>query len=317
MPLVDLQRRGRQIGEIRLGQAVPIGEGKTRPEKLSAFRFTTKSANVARSVADLHGGQATPIKLQNGAASWEVISEATELPVMVPPGDNVISQWYELWSAAGCQRRCDGETEQLTQSSCMCPSDPEARRQRAVSGGACKPTTRLNVMLPDLPDLGVWLLSSHGFNAAVELGGAAEVLAAARNSGVIVPATLRLEQREARKPGQQVKRFVVPVLEIGATLRQMTELQSNSIESALPPAPTSTKALGSGIETRDLSGYLRHAIGTPEERTRFRLERWEPVFDCATTAVPVDQVDAAMRLIDDHACQLNDIVDAELVEDLS
>jgi hypothetical protein len=145
---------------------------------------------------------------------------------------------YELWSAAGCQRRCDGETETLKQQPCVCPADKDRRTELAKTGSACKPITRLNVMLPDLPDLGVWLLSSTGWNAATELGGAAEVLAAARDRGVIIPATLRLEQRETRKVGEATKKYAVPVLEIGATLRQMTELASGQgIAASLPPAP--------------------------------------------------------------------------------
>jgi hypothetical protein len=247
-PIKDLQRRGHQIGEIRIGMVVKPEKGKPYPSKLDSFRFTTRSPKVAQAVAQLLGGEARPTQLQNGRESWEVFTDATELPVMVPPGDAVISQWYELYSAAGCQRRCDGETEQLTQSPCKCPADPEQRNELAKSGSACKPTTRLNVMLPDLPDLGVWLLTSHGFNAAVELGGAAEVLAAAREAGVIIPATLRLEQRETRVVGQAPKKYAVPVLEIGASLRQMTELGSGrDIASALPPPPPqAVQALASG-----------------------------------------------------------------------
>jgi Recombination directionality factor-like len=86
------------------------------------------------------------------------------------------SQWYQMWSGGGCQRRCDGETEQLTQEPCKCPADPERRNALAKTGGACKPTTRVNVMLPDLPDLGVWKIESRGYDEA----NAAEVLAAVR-----------------------------------------------------------------------------------------------------------------------------------------
>jgi hypothetical protein len=215
MPILDLQRRGRQIGEIRLGAVVKTASGSTRPSKLDSFRFTCKSGSIAESVAQLYGGTARAVELQNGEQSYEVMTGCTEVPVMVPPGDQVISQWYEQWSAGGCQRRCDGVTEQLTQSPCKCPSDPEERNRLAAKGSACKPTTRVNVMLPDLPDLGVWLVQSHGFYAAIELGGAAEVLASAREAGVIIPAKLRLEQRQVKRGGE-TRKFAVPVLEIVA-----------------------------------------------------------------------------------------------------
>src|SRR5664279_3397904 len=138
------------------------------------------------------------------------------------------------------------QAEQLKQTPCLCPSDPDRRAELAKKGSACKPTTRLNVMLPDLPDLGVWLLSSHGFNAANELGGAAEVLAHARNSGVIIPAKLRLEHREVRVPDEKPKQFVVPVLELIPTLRELASLQSGDISASLPAAPPQMAAIGSG-----------------------------------------------------------------------
>jgi len=265
MPLLDIQRRGRQIGEIRLGVAVRDANGKARPTKLESLRFTTKSQSIAGRVAELLGGQMRPVRLQNGTDTFEVITDATEVPVLVPPGDNVISQWYEMWTAAGCARRCDGETEQITQSPCKCVSDPKLRAEQAKTGSACKPVTRLNVMLPDLPDLGVWLLSSTGFNAAQELGGAAEVLAAARDKGVIIPAKLRLEQREKRTPGKPTNKFVVPVLEMEATLRQMTELQKGDIAAALPSPVPSTLAIGSSTTATDLHDDVIDAELVPDD----------------------------------------------------
>lgn len=256
MPIRTLQTRGRQIGEIRIG--VQVDTGKTRrdgtkifrPSKLDKFRLTTKSSNVAHAVAAAFGGTARQTVLANGTPTWEVMTDLDELPVMVPPGDAVISQWFELYTKAGCVRRCDGEVEQRTQKPCMCPSDPVERVALAGQGEACKPVSRLNVMLPDLPDLGNWKLASGGYYAATELGGAAAVLAAAREAGVIVPAVLRLEQREIRRISAddkaEVRKFAVPVLEIGASLRQLTELSAatSTIAGALPPPPS--RALGAG-----------------------------------------------------------------------
>lgn len=79
-------------------------------------------------------------------------------------------------------------------------------------GGACKPTTRLSVMLPALPDVGIWRLEVHGWYAATELMGSLHL---ARLSGTpIVEARLRLEQREQKKPGKPTMQYGVPVLEL-------------------------------------------------------------------------------------------------------
>lgn len=280
MPINTLQKRGRQIGEIRIGIQVQSSNGRMRPAKLDTFRFTTKSPTVAQAVAAVLGGTARAITLLNGESTHEVVTDVTELPVMVPPGDAVISQWFELWSAGGCQRRCDGETEQRTQTPCMCPQDPVARNAAAAIGQACKPVTRLNVMLPDLPDLGVWKLASNGYNAAVELGGAADVLRAAREAGVIVPAVLRLEQRQSKRitaEGEsQTRKFAVPVLEIGATLRNLTELAAGAgIAAALPPAPA--RAIEAAPK----------AVAAPKRRD---FDAPQQLADAATNAATVEEV---------------------------
>src|SRR5690348_14708167 len=181
MPILDLQRRLRELGRIRIGQQVPTSSGKTRPEKLDRFRITSASQPLIERVAALYGGQAREWD-NHGTAQYEVITEATRLPVLVPP--QPISQYYELWAAGGCQRRCDGVTELLKDRPCICGPDPAERK--------CKPTTRLNVVLRDVEGVGVFRLESHGYYSAIELPDLAEFLARA---GGYVPARLALEER--------------------------------------------------------------------------------------------------------------------------
>lgn len=243
MLLKDLQRHGQTIGKIRMGVKVARADGSSYPKKLETFRLTTNSSRAAEMAANLFGG--TSREWVNGTERWEVITEASELDVMVPPGGAVVSQWYELWSAAGCLRRCDGEEATIFSESgeqhgmCVCPAAGLERKEAADKGAACKPHTRVSLMLPDLPDIGTWLLSSTGFNAAVELGGKAEMLEQARDQGVFLPAVLRLARREKRTPGKKPQVYMVPELEIGATMRQLVSGQAGgSVSQALPPAPT-------------------------------------------------------------------------------
>lgn len=250
MPLLDIQRRGRELGRIRLGQQVQAKNGKMRPEKLSTFRFTTNSRAGADAVAQLLGGEVRA--WEGGTQQWEVITPTSELPVMIPPGDAVIRQDYEMWSGGGCQRRCDSQTAHTRDEQgndvtgpCLCPADAIERSELAKVGRACKPTTRLNVMLPDLPDIGVWRVESHGFYAAVELGGAAELLVKARDKGVFLPALLRLDKRRSAVPGRSVREWYVPVLEIGASVRELTSGEAGgNLQQALPPAPVRALAAG-------------------------------------------------------------------------
>jgi hypothetical protein len=254
MPLLDVQRRGQQIGRIRIGELVSTGkkdsEGrdKMRPSRLSTFRFTTASRASADAIAALYGGEVRDWE----RGQFEVITSESAITVMVPPRDQVVSQWYEMWTGGGCQRRCDSRVEQLTGKPCLCPhaEDPANADEVAAMAlnraelaklnppQACKPVTRINVMIPDLPGVGVFRLDTHSYYAAVEIGDAAALLQAARDHGVFMPAVLRIEQRQ-RVAGGQTKNYPVPVLEVLATFRQIAsgELEAGGITAQLPPAP--------------------------------------------------------------------------------
>jgi hypothetical protein len=253
MPLLDRQRTGREVGRIRIGITVIGKNDKKRPAKLGTFRFTSGSRIAIATIADLFGGQAREWADRPG--QYEVITDAREIPVAVPPGEAFISQDYELWTGGGCARRCDGRIARLYAGGgeqareCVCPPDLGDRMMAAADGNACKPTTRLNVIIPDVEGLGVWRLESHGNYAADELAGTAELMAKAREHGVVIPAMLRLEERQgARRPGREPHKFVVPVLEPLVNLRQLAsgQLPAGGLAAMLPPAPAGAKALTAG-----------------------------------------------------------------------
>lgn len=253
MPILSIQKRARELGRIRIGQVVKAN-GKTRPEKIDRFRFTSHSRELLEQVAALYGGEVQPWQPQGGgAAAFEVITSAKRVPILVPP--QPVSQWFELWSGGGCQRRCDGTTETLSDEPCICGPDPEERE--------CKPTTRLNVMLRDVPGLGVWRLETHGYYAASELPAVAEFLASTRG---YVPASLVLEERVSKRAGQ-TRRYMVPAIEIeqvtpaqlmagqgGITPQAITNGAAPALEAAPDAAaepPVEWSELIDGASTRD------------------------------------------------------------------
>jgi hypothetical protein len=297
VPILNLQRQLRELGRIRTGIQVASGSGgRKRPSKLETFRLTSSSRELVAAAAEAYGGTVTP--WQNGdRAEFEVVTTAAVLDIVVPPGQPV-SQWYELWSAGGCQRRCDGVTNVLDMTPCACPQDVEQRLELAAKGEACKATTRLNVMLPALPDLGVWRLESHGFYAAVELAGAAEILAMASATGRLIPARLRLEQREKKVPGKPTNRYAVPIIEFVET--RMADLQLTGPDAperprlaagrASPPELPSTTLPASS----DFRATVADEPAAGEEPSWMQgaIEASAPVTPPAVVATPVD-VDVA------------------------
>lgn len=205
MPILVLQQRLRELGRIRIGQKVATAKGGTRPDKLDRFRLTSPSKELLDRVAAKYGGTVAPWTPDGGADQYEVLTDAKRMPIHVPP--QPVSQYFELWSGGGCQRRCDGITELLKDRPCICGPDPERRQ--------CKPTTRLNVVLSEIEGVGVWRLESHGYYAALELPGIAELLAQTQTKGY-VPAFLGLEQRTAKRDGKTLH-WMVPTIDVAIT----------------------------------------------------------------------------------------------------
>jgi hypothetical protein len=235
--ILDLQRSIAEAGRIRIGHQVPTSGGRTRPEKLEAFRLTSPDRRLIEAAARLLGGEVTPWQAPAGP-QWQVFTKAIEIDVIVPPSAMAFSQHYELWSAGGCARRCNGQTEELSQQACLC--DPDARE--------CDIHTRLSIMIRDLPGLALWRIDTQGWYAARELAGAVEVIAMAAGRGIMIPARLLLEQRSVKRPGKdgkpQTLRFAVPRLDPGITPGQLL------LAGGPPAVPVAALTDGSPPERR-------------------------------------------------------------------
>jgi hypothetical protein len=240
--VLDLQRRSVQIGEIRIGTSVAV-EGKKgrKPVRLNTFRFTTASEQAAHAVAAHYGGTVAPWEQRRGR--FEVITDRTALDVWVPPRGEAVDANMEAWDGPKCIARCDGLMMSVpARQPCQCPqpddpADPvsvqrardERKRLAALRPPqACKPLTRINVTIPDLPGLlGVWRLNTGSESAAVETTDSGDAMAIAREGGVYLPAVLRFEWRTRSADGSP---YPVPVLQIGLSMRELSA-------GALPPGP--------------------------------------------------------------------------------
>lgn len=262
MPLLDRQRRGVVLGSIRIGTKVIGQNGRERPSRLDTFRLTSPDRIKVDAAAHLYGGEVRPWNPGDGRGQqFEVVTSVDRIPVRVPPGEPV-TQDYELWAGRPVVRKrlCDGFTERMANRSCLCPADLAERKRMAADGGACRPTTRISLILADLPGLGVWTLTSRGDSAADELGNTAEMLRRAELAGMYLPAALRLEQREARGSGE-VHRYAVPVLDVGASL---AALESGQIPQPVLASPPTRPALAAAVVEADVEPPVEQA---PAEAT--------------------------------------------------
>lgn len=211
--IIGLQQSQSEVGRIRLGVKVATANGGSRPSKLDRFRFTSGRKPLLDKIAELYGGTVEAWQPPRGNQQWQVITKATELPVVIPPQNPAEGQWLEMWTAGGCVRRCDGEQERLSGEPCLC-----AASQLPRDKWPCKMHTRIRVMLEDVPGMGCWRVDTGGYYAARELPGITELLAMAEG---VVPGKLILDQRTVTRNGKTIH-FAVPVLDVDElTPRQM------------------------------------------------------------------------------------------------
>jgi hypothetical protein len=231
------QQQFRPIGRIRTGQQVEFTKGGRkgkRPARLETFRLTSADHRMLERAAAVYGGTVEEWPEAPDGDALQLVTEARELDVLVP-GGQPLSQWYEMWGTGGCLRRCTGDEETLSGGPCLCPSDPADRTELAAKGDACKPTTRLNLLLPDM-DVGSWLLVSHSFYAAVELPPVVSLLAnMATQIGKPVPAKLWIDQRRIKRPNQPPKDFSVPALRTAVTWAGLLAAGDGIAQPAIGP----------------------------------------------------------------------------------
>lgn len=273
MPIIDLQRRLARTGAIRLGNRVPKvdrdgnpvldrrGNPVTYPNKLDTFRVTSPHRDVADAVARLFGGTVLPWQGARGP-EFEVITTRAELPVLVPA--QMIDPNLEFWGRNLKMRHCDGKTERIKGTPCLCQQwnnhdhkywdgrcqlcgvserwqgqphthqfDHQGECETCGCTRICKPTTRVNVMIPGVPGIGVFKVESHGINAASELPTLADMIAA---TPVPLPAHLGMRPEErirmTRSGEIETRHFYVPELRFTWATPELIFADSMRLEQA-------------------------------------------------------------------------------------
>jgi hypothetical protein len=232
-----MQRQARELGRLRTGTY----DGK-RPVRSTTWIVSSHAEHYVTAAAALWGGTVERWQPQGtGAAQFRVITKANAIDAILPPGDP-LSQSYELWSRGGCQRRCDGASEELSCGPCLCLKEFGEDFHEQPVGKVCQAHTRLNVILPDMPDVGYWRAETKSFYAANEIAGVVDLIRSATRGEAAIPIRLRIEPRK-RVANGKTKQYPVVVLEVrGATAGQVMSgtgphlaLTGQPERPALPP----------------------------------------------------------------------------------
>lgn len=263
-----------ELGRLRLGDR--SGSGRTPMRALSTWRATSKDRTVLEALASIYGGQVTEWKRDKGT-EYQVYTDSDELDVMLP-ADPIFAA-YESWAKSGVQRRCDGERCTMVVKSpdgghmeevdCVCAAHgwwPGVKED--VDAGACTLNLRLKVVLPRVPGVGIWLMTTSSFIAASELPAQALMLRGFAERGLMVPAQLAIEPRTLRRPEEKFDRnFNVPVLRIRESLSAIASGQVAQPAGVLAPPSTSAPALppppvdrATGEVGADIIGQAKQAI---------------------------------------------------------
>jgi hypothetical protein len=245
--IAGIQRQQRGLGKLRAGMTVPTSSGKTRPVASKTWIVTSADRRLVSSAAEVWGGTVEPwIPFGGGPQQFRVITERDRIPALLMP-DNRLVQANELWNKGGCARRCNGQVERLSGKECLCAAEWGERFWAvAPADQVCDPTSRLKVLIPEIPQtLGTWMLETKSYYAAGEMSGFVDDLLGAVDPRAFVPVILGIERRSVRSGGGR-KDFSVPFLEL--------------------PEATANKVMGALAAAGESFGTAGELTGGPERR---------------------------------------------------
>lgn len=251
IPLSQLSRRLPEAGRIRTGVKVAgekNGKKFDRPNAIDTFRFTSSDQEAIGQVAAIYGGTPRPWKGSPTPGQWEVITEAAEIAVVLPPDPLGGTPLYEAWTGGGCSRRCDGVTCSIVQQGVDGPELEEVDCLCSAKGERlCTPHTRLSVILPDVRFAGTWRYeSAKSWQVAQELPGMVDLIQSLQDRG-LTRALLAIEHRKSVTAGE-THRYTIPVLRVADTL---DALASGAARVNGLGAGSTAPALGAGSSEGD------------------------------------------------------------------
>lgn len=232
MPIKGLSERHQmsRLGKIRLGVTVQPQGGKSYPRATDHFV-------VPEAVAATLPRDGVWCRCKDGEGPRVI-------PVMLPSDnpDVILPQFYKMYKSAGLWCSGNGEiarrwSEQgkLEELACPCPY---------LDSGDCGASATLNVVMPDVPGIGVWQIDTSNTRSIVALNSAFRDYAAAFGGLRGIPFLLRLEPQAVprwdEKQGKLVSSTIYCMrLDTPYTMRQIVEFRASAgkvVEALMPPS---------------------------------------------------------------------------------
>lgn len=266
--ILAAQRRLRELGRIRTGWSEPyVKEGRElrRPVRSKTIVLTSAQRACLDAAAEVWGGTVERWQPQgNNPEVWRLVTDHDAIEAILPPGDP-LNQAMEMWSGGGCVRRCDGQTEKITNKPCVCFAQfgADFHQQKPARGvpQVCRPTSRLAVFL-DLPDLGLWRIETHSYYAMLEMAGTIDLIKAKVGPDAVIPVRLRIDPRSRLMDGKSSPYPVIVVELQGRGV--VAQILSGAVDGLAiePPAPrTAIEAQPAPPPTVDADEDLEEVAG--------------------------------------------------------
>jgi hypothetical protein len=244
LPLATLKTRPPEHGRIRFGEKYIARNGRSAMRATDTWRFTSPDRTAIEQLAGIYGGTVRPWSdPKAGDGQWEVQTDSDRIDVWIPP--DACSSSYELWGGGGCERRCDGSictrygAHGSVEEPCLCAGQAEQ---------TCKPTIRIQLILPAIRFGGVWRLDSHSENLLREAPGMISMIEFLQQQG-LPQAELVLTKRQ-KTQGGKTKKFTVPQFVVPASPAQIAngDMRVTALETPKTLHPSSGLALPSRSE---------------------------------------------------------------------
>lgn len=237
------RRRLSRLGKVRLGVMVQGASGKAHPKATDYFV-------VDEVIQDVYG------------------ERPKELPILFPVDDPqvIFPQELKMYRTAGLW--CAGDAQKarrwndkgdLMEIACPCAFLDE---------GKCSPVATLNFLLPDVPGVGVWQLTTSNKRSIVALNSSLESFSRTFGGLAGIPFTLKLEPESLQRFDEAKKGMVKQTLHVlrldsAFTLRQLVEWRQKIGQpvAALMPMPVEEQEDRAGDDAPLPSTVIDKATG--------------------------------------------------------